>query len=100
MIPRLQRFYGNIDWLNIPSKIVNAYAAMMPILEAEEQLTMINNVGVGTGSMKKEDSERIMRELIGLANSRKQKRESNTVTKLMMLSNMGIQVVDMRTKKK
>lgn len=88
-----------MDWFNIPSKIVNAYAAMMPVLDAEEQLTRINNTAIGTGSMKKEDSKRIMRQLSESVNNRKQKPEVSNASKLMALSCMGIQVVDLRKKK-
>ena len=96
----MQRFYGgSVDWLNIPYKIVNAYAAMMPVLEAEEQLSRITAIGMGTGSMKKEDAGSIMRQLKEQAESRKHGRELSTTAKLISLSGMGIQVVDLRKKK-
>ncbi len=99
-IPRLQRFYGgHIDWLNIPYKIVNAYAAMIPILEAEEQLAQITAIGVGTATVEKEKRVSIMRKLNEQAAGRKEKQALNTTAKLMQLSSMGIGIVDMRKKK-
>ena len=72
---------------------------MMPVLEAEEQLSRITTIGMGTGNTKKEDSMSIMRQLKEQAGSRKQERKLNTTAKLMSLSGMGITVVDLRKKK-
>lgn len=96
----MQRFYGGeIDWLNDPYKIVEPYIVMLPILQAEEQLTRINNTAIGTGSMKEKDLRPIMRELKELAGSRKQKRQMNTEAKMIALSAMGMPCVDLRKKK-
>lgn len=101
MIPRLQRFYGgNIDWLNISFKMLNAYMIMLPIIQAEESLLSININAVAGGNLKKEDNTKIINALNEQAQKRDEKRIMNTDEKIIALSGMGIPVVDKRTKKK
>ncbi len=104
IIPRLQRFYGgNItDWLNIPFKLLNAYATMLPIIEAGESLSNITTHAVASGSIKTDESKRIMDRLQKQAEMRsKSQKNSNKnahKAKAMVLTAMGIEVIDERGK--
>lgn len=72
---------------------------MLPILQAEESLNRITETAVGTGSLKKDEREKVMRELQRRADERKQKRTVDTNVKMAQLASMGIEVVDLRKRK-
>ena len=65
MIPRLQRFYGGdpAAWLDCPFALLRAYADQLPKLAAQDQLSQIASVSVGTNNAKKAQSRRIQRNL-------------------------------------
>ena len=105
ILPRLQRFYGgNItDWLNIPFKLLNAYATMLPIIEAEESLSTITIHAVASGSIKADESKRIMNKLqkqteLKTKSQKKGNNKNAHKAKAMVLTAMGIEVVDERGK--
>jgi hypothetical protein len=61
VIPALQRYYGGRpqDWLEMPLVLLNAYAMVMPRLQAEDAMRMAEVVAVGTGNLEKGDSQRV-----------------------------------------
>lgn len=61
----MQKFYGgNItEWFHVSMSILRIYLEMLPVLQAEEQLSQINLIAIGTGAMDPEDSREIIREL-------------------------------------
>lgn len=63
MIARLQSHYGGSPkgWLHLPLAALDAYIQMLPRVMAEASLTRVDEVGVGTGSMKPAHSRDILR---------------------------------------
>ena len=80
----------------------NAYATMMPVIEAEERLAGITDAAVAGCNLEKEESERIVRELKRCAGSRESeaKQTMDPNMRNAILASMGIAVVDLRKKKK
>lgn len=66
MIPKLQRYYGGHPnaWLyDVPVALLRAYAKQMLSEQAQEELTMIESVAVGAGSMEKQRRSSVIRRL-------------------------------------
>ena len=61
IVPRLQRFYGHQDWLNMPTPLLNAYIEMLPRLQAEENISAVTVAALGSGSVKQAEARRITR---------------------------------------
>ena len=59
------RFYGGrpSDWAAMPLRMARACMSAMPRLKAQETLSLMTAVALGTGSMKKVDLERTLREM-------------------------------------
>ncbi len=72
---------------------------MMPIIMAEESLTMINNTALASGNLKKEDSRKCFNSLSKQASARDEKKRSTQVNRDVLLATMGIPVIDMRKNK-
>lgn len=64
MIPRLQAFYGGAQeaWWHMPVALLRSYVTMLPRLRAERALGAVSETMIGTGSMRKQDAERALRE--------------------------------------
>lgn len=65
MTARLQRFYGASDptiWLQMPYALTARLLEMIPILEARESVQHTREIAVGTGSLKRHESSRILSE--------------------------------------
>ena len=61
LLPRLTRFYGigPSDFLRLPVGLFRRYVEMLPRLIAEESLTAMQRVAMGSGNMKEQDAKRI-----------------------------------------
>jgi len=98
----LQRFYGSLDWLNIPYKLLNAYAVMLPCIRAEETAQTIQAFACGSGNLEKSAQQKIFRDLQRQAEVVKDPlavRKPKPVNYAVFAA-MGIQVVDTRKTKK
>ena len=51
------------DWLDTPSWIVDEALENLIVLQAEERLAVVTNVGLGTGSIGKNESRKILNDL-------------------------------------
>ncbi len=72
---------------------------MMPIIMAEEALSVIDNVAVGGGNVKKEESCKYIKSLSKQASARDEKKKDSPASREMILATMGIPVIDMRKNK-
>ena len=70
--------------------VIEAYAAELPKLEAHESLRRMTEIAVGTGSVKPEESRRIVRSWEGQADREPPRR---TFADLRAAADMGIEVV-------
>ena len=65
LVPRLQRFYGAADplvWLRMPHGVLADFAAQMSAIAAQESLRRVSEVAVGSGSLKRADARRTLRQ--------------------------------------
>lgn len=51
-----------MDWLTIPICVVEAYLTMIPALRGQSLLEGAHSTALGTGSLDKADSRRLVRE--------------------------------------
>lgn len=96
LIPRLSRFYGPApaehgDWLKVRPVIFKAYAAMMPRLKAEEQLTQHALLLASEGLMMPENDRKDWAEILHLLAQGLKPREPEAAT-AAGLAAMGIAV--------
>ena len=77
LLPRLTRFYGvgPSDFISLPVGIFMAYVEMMPRLTAEESLTAMRRVAMGSGNMEKDVAKGIVREWRQMAAGNQDNRE-------------------------
>jgi hypothetical protein len=59
----LQRFFGSLDWFNIPYKELKAYAVMLPVIQSEEMQQSIQSFSCGSGNLDKSQQQKIFRQL-------------------------------------
>lgn len=96
MIARLQLFYGGdpMVWLRCPVGVLNSYARYVEKLQAGESLTWVQRLLIGSGSVKKTDSQRQINRWSREATEGSVKRAAITEEERRELARgMGIQVV-------
>jgi hypothetical protein len=69
--------------------LLRAYAAMLPRLEAEEDIRLVNALAAGSGSLRKHDLQSYLRGLERDARPRQPRRVASEAE----LAGMGIEVV-------
>ena len=77
----------------MPLRILSIHMREMPVIEAMEYLQDVKVVGVGTGSYKKQDSQRILRawrKAMGMSGGRRTLKPENEEQHRAMLSMIGI----------
>jgi len=79
-----------VDWLALPVPELNAFSTMLPILQAREHIGLSDVIAVGTGSLKKETAQGIMRDWKLAANARA--RAETVKRSPAILGSMGIKV--------
>ena len=72
---------------------------MLPILQAEEQLARISEIGAGSATMQKPDREKFMRDLYERLDSAKEKKPDDPFPQYARLASMGMGFYDLRKKK-
>jgi hypothetical protein len=60
LIPRLTRFYGALDWLQMPLRWLRCYAAMLPILQAEGSLARVAEIQAGDSFIAGPERQKII----------------------------------------
>ena len=81
MFCKLQRFYrfANIyEWFSIPQGVLREMMEMIPVLEAEENITNSTIGALGAGNYKKQDSDKIIQSWKKSADSVKPKTRKPT----------------------
>lgn len=96
----MQRFYGSVDWFNIPYKVLNAYAVMLPVIRSGEIQETIQSFACGAGNLEKKDQQKLFRQLEKQSEVVKDPYEIKKPKPINYGAlSMIIPVVDMRTKK-
>lgn len=81
-----------MHWLReVPGALVRAYVAMLPRLEAQEQLAAISAAALGSGHVKTNDARRAIAKLERQAQGGRRKAVKATP---QVLAGMGIAVVE------
>lgn len=71
MIPSLQRFYGGSpqDWFELGQEKLRAFAEMLPILQAQESLRSVTEIGIAFAPKESTQARRLRRQWERIANS-------------------------------
>jgi hypothetical protein len=87
--------------METPAAVLRACYQMIPRLQAEESLLAAQRVGLGSGSYKKEDARRIVREWQRSARPKGQSLRPATAASVWggLLEMMGDRIVRVPTKK-
>lgn len=95
MIPGLQKLYGGdpMAWFRMPISVLRAYMEMAPRLLADGWLQGVAVTMVGTGSMRKADSQRMLGRWQRIAGGTARAERLSEPDKVEAMKALGITVV-------